>query len=118
MIYVRTLINNNKIITSPLPKDDDIIIDDFQELNDFIISYCNLNENYKEYKIFLYVENLCVIDDNIRFLNYKRNTIYVKISRENKNYNIMESNKSLSCSINKFSFNKSKNTTKNENGII
>ena len=113
MIYIRTLINNNKIIKSPLPEDNDIIIDDFQEFNDFIISYCDLND--KEYKIFLYEENLSVIDNNIQLLNYKGNTIYVKISKENKNYNVIESNKSLSVSLNKF-YNREK--TKSEKEIL
>ncbi len=105
LLYIKTLINENKKIKSPLPEDNDIIIDTIQELYEFILSYCNLNDNKKEYKINIYEGNLNLISNNSQLMNYKGNIIYVKISRS-KEYKIkkkLEINKSLSCSLSKLS---------------
>ena len=105
LLYIKTLINENKKINSPLPEDNDIIIDNIQELYEFIISYCNINYDKKEYKINLYEGNLNVISNNSQLMKYKGNIIYVKISfcREYKVKNQLEMNKSLSCSLSKLS---------------
>ena len=103
LLYIKTLINENKKINSPLPEDNDIIIDNIQELYEFIISYCNLNDNKKGCKINLYEGNLNLIGNNSQLMKYKGNIIYTKIATQYKIKKKLEMSKSLSCSLSKLS---------------